>query len=60
MLINTPAVMGAAGVTTRLFPTVILGSVSAGQGITADNISPMNLIYRRKAAFGMRGFSSNQ
>ena len=60
VLINTPAVMGAAGVTTRLFPTVILGSVSAGQGITADNISPMNLIYRRKAAFGMRGFSSNQ
>lgn len=60
VLINTPAVMGAAGITTRLYPTVILGSVSASQGITADNVSPMNLIYRRKAAFGMRGFSSNQ
>lgn len=56
VLINTPAVMGAMGATTNLFPTIILGSVTAHQGITADNVSPMNMIYRRKAAFGMRGF----
>lgn len=56
ILINTPAVMGAMGITTELFPTVILGSVTARQGITADNVSPMNMIYRRKAAFGIRSF----
>lgn len=56
VLINTPAVMGAMGLTTELFPTVILGSVTAKQGITADNVSPMNMIYRRKAAFGIRSF----
>lgn len=57
ILINTPAVMGAMGITTNLFPTVILGSVTTKQGITADNVSPMNMIYRRKAAFGIRSFN---
>ena len=54
VLINTPAVMGAMGLTTELCPSAGMGSMTAGQGITADNISPLNLIYRRKAAFGMR------
>lgn len=59
VLINTPAVMGAMGITTELYPTVILGSVTARQGITADNVSPMNMIYRRKVAFGIRSMNSN-
>lgn len=56
VLVNTSSSAGAMGVTTNLFPSAVLGSLSAGMGITAENVSPMNLIYRRKAAFGVRSF----
>lgn len=54
MLVNTPAVYGSMGATTNLFPAMMLGSGSAGQGITSDNVSPMNLIYIRKVGYGVR------
>jgi len=54
MLVNTPAVFGSMGATANLFPAMILGSGSAGQGITSDNVSPMNLIYIRKVGYGVR------
>ncbi len=56
VLVNTSSSAGAMGATTNLFPSAVLGSLSAGMGITAENVSPMNLIYRRKAAFGVRSF----
>lgn len=55
LLINTPAVYGSMGMTTNLFPAMTLGSGVVGQGITTDNVSPMNLIYRRKVGYGVRG-----
>lgn len=54
MLVNTPAVFGSMGATTNLFPAMTLGSGSAGEGITSDNVSPMNLIYVRKVGYGVR------
>lgn len=54
MLVNTPAVYGAMGLTTNLFPAAGLGGLTAGLGITADNISPLNLVYRRKVGYGIR------
>ena len=45
---------GAAGATTNLFPSVTLGAVNAGQGITSDNVSPMNLVYLRRVARGVK------
>jgi acyl-CoA reductase-like NAD-dependent aldehyde dehydrogenase len=54
MLVNTPSVLGGMGVTTNLFPAMTLGSASAGEGITSDNVSPMNLIYIRKIGYGVR------
>lgn len=54
MLVNTPAVFGSMGATTNLFPALTLGSGSAGQGITSDNVSPMNLVYIRKVGYGVR------
>ena len=42
------------GVTTNLFPSMTLGSGSAGKGMTSDNVSPMNLIYIRKVGYGVR------
>ena len=54
MLVNTPATFGGMGLTTHLFPAMTLGSGSAGEGITSDNVSPMNLIYIRKVGYGVR------
>lgn len=53
ILINTPASFGSMGITTNLFPALSLGSGSVGKGISADNISPMNLIYIRKLGYGI-------
>lgn len=54
VLINTPAALGSMGVTTELFPSMTLGSGAAGQGITSENVSPMNLIYIRTVGKGIR------
>lgn len=54
VLVNTPATFGSMGATTNLFPAMTLGSGSAGEGMTADNVSPMNLIYIRKVGYGVR------
>lgn len=54
LLVNTPAVFGGMGATTNLFPSMTLGSGSAGYGITSDNVSPMNLVYIRKVGYGVR------
>jgi acyl-CoA reductase-like NAD-dependent aldehyde dehydrogenase len=54
VLVNTPAVFGSMGMTTNLFPAMTLGSGSAKIGITADNVSPMNLIYIRKVGYGVK------
>lgn len=54
VLVNTPAVFGSMGATTNLFPSMTLGSGSAGYGMTSDNVSPMNLIYRRKVGYGVK------
>lgn len=54
VLVNTPASLGSMGFTTNLFPAMTLGSGSAGDGMTSDNVSPMNLIYIRKVGYGVR------
>ena len=57
MLVNTPAAFGGMGLTTDLFPSMTQGSGLAGHGFSPDNISPMNLIYRRKVGYGVRDFA---
>ncbi len=54
VLVNTPATLGGMGVTTSLFPAMTLGSGVTGQGITSENVSPMNLIYIRTVGAGIR------
>ncbi|SDF26986.1 aldehyde dehydrogenase family protein [Desulfovibrio legallii] len=55
LLVNTGAAFGGMGLTTNLTPAMTQGSGIAGYGITSDNISPYNLIYRRTVGFGARG-----
>lgn len=57
VLVNTPATLGSMGVTTSLFPSMTLGSGVTGQGITSENVSPMNLVYIRTVGVGIRGSS---
>lgn len=52
LLVNSPAVFGAIGFSTKLFPSLSLGSSLSG--LSADNISPEHLTYKRKVAYGMR------
>lgn len=54
VLVNTPGTFGSMGGTTNLFPSMTLGSGSAGNGMTSDNVSPMNLVYIRKVGYGVR------
>ncbi|WP_375751016.1 aldehyde dehydrogenase family protein [Vibrio sp. HN007] len=54
LLVNTPASFGGIGLTTNLTPSVSLANRTYGQGMTADNISPSNLIYIRKVGYGVR------
>jgi acetaldehyde dehydrogenase (acetylating) len=54
VLVNTSGTFGSMGATTNLFPSMTLGSGSAGHGMTSDNVSPMNLIYVRKVGYGVR------
>lgn len=54
LLVNTPAAFGGMGATSNLFPSLVLGSGSAGYGITSENVSPLNLIYTRKVGYGVR------
>lgn len=54
ILVNTPAAYGGMGMTTNLFPAMTLGSGTIGQGITTDNVSPLNLIYVRRVGIGVR------
>lgn len=42
------------GVTTALFPAMTLGSGVTGQGITSENVSPLNLVYIRTVGAGIR------
>ncbi|WP_147820258.1 aldehyde dehydrogenase family protein [Salidesulfovibrio onnuriiensis] len=60
LLVNTPATFGGMGATTNLFPSMTLGSGSAGRGITSDNVSPKNLIYVRKVGYGVRKMDGAQ
>ncbi|MBI5520469.1 MAG: aldehyde dehydrogenase family protein [Desulfovibrio sp.] len=54
LLVNTGAAFGGMGLTTNITPAMTQGSGIAGYGITSDNISPMNLIYRRIVGYGVR------
>ena len=58
ILVNSRATYGSLGMTTNLFPSMTLGSGSAGKGITSDNVSPMNLIYIRKIGYEVKDVMS--
>lgn len=58
VLVNTPASYGGIGATTNLAPAFTLGCGAAGGTITADNISPLNLVNIRKVGYGVRSVAA--
>lgn len=54
MLVNTPAFFGGTGVTTNFFPALSMGNLAVGAEMSADNVSPMSLVYIRKIGWGVR------
>lgn len=56
--VNTPATLGAVGLTTGVPPSMTLGCGTPGGNITSDNITPMHLINIRRVAFETRPFES--
>lgn len=52
-LINTPTTQGAIGATTSLAPALTLGCGSIGGSATSDNVTPLNLINIKRAAYDL-------
>ncbi|HEY3176056.1 MAG TPA: aldehyde dehydrogenase family protein [Candidatus Polarisedimenticolia bacterium] len=55
--VNTPAAVGAVGLTTGLEPSMTLGCGALGGNITSDNIMPRHLINVKRLAFETRSFA---
>ncbi len=58
--VNTPASVGAVGLTTPLEPSMTLGCGALGGNITSDNIMPRHLINVKRVAFETRPFRAAQ
>ena len=51
IVVNTPATIGAIGLTTGLDPSMTLGCGGWGGNITSDNISPRHLLNLKRLAY---------
>lgn len=59
ILVNTPTALGATGGTTNLAPSMTLGCGAKGGNATSDNISPLNLIDRKRIAYGVKDLETH-
>jgi acetaldehyde dehydrogenase (acetylating) len=56
IVVNSPAAMGAVGLTTGLEPSMTLGCGALGGNITSDNITPRHLVNVKRLAFETRPY----
>lgn len=54
LIVNSPAALAGIGATTALAPSLTLGCGAVGHNSTSDNVGPLNLINRRRVAYGLR------
>lgn len=59
-LVNTPSTHGAVGISTNLAPSFTLGCGTAGGSATSDNVTPENLINKRRMAYGVKDYNQNE
>ena len=57
IVVNTPATLGAIGMTTGLDPSMTLGCGGYGGNITSDNITPRHLLNIKRLAYEVRPVS---
>ncbi|MBI3448523.1 MAG: aldehyde dehydrogenase family protein, partial [Acidobacteria bacterium] len=58
IVVNSPAAVGAVGVTTGVDPSMTLGCGALGGNITSDNITPRHLVNVKRLAFELRSFAA--
>ncbi len=56
IVVNTPAAVGAVGLTTGVEPSMTLGCGALGGNITSDNITPRHLVNVKRLAFETRPY----
>ena len=54
IVVNTPATLGAIGMTTGLDPSMTLGCGGYGGNVTSDNVSPRHLLNVKRLAYETR------
>ena len=54
IVVNTPATLGAIGMTTGLDPSLTLGCGGHGGNVTSDNVSPLHLLDVKRLAYETR------
>lgn len=54
IVVNTPSALGGIGATTGLEPSLTLGCGAEGGSATSDNVGPMNLLNKRRIAYGTK------
>lgn len=54
IVVNSPAAIGAVGITTGVDPSMTLGCGALGGNITSDNITPRHLVNVKRLAFETR------
>ena len=59
IVVNTPATLGAIGMTTGLDPSMTLGCGGYGGNITSDNITPRHLLNIKRLAYEVRPVSQS-
>lgn len=53
-LVNTPTTQGGIGATTGIAPALTLGCGAVGGSATSDNVTPLNLINKRRIAYQVK------
>jgi len=60
IVVNSPAAVGAVGVTTGVDPSMTLGCGALGGNITSDNITPRHLVNVKRLAFELRPYTRGE
>jgi acetaldehyde dehydrogenase (acetylating) len=60
IVVNSPATLGAVGLTTGLDPSMTLGCGGWGGNITSDNISPKHLLNIKRVAYEITPYAGRR
>lgn len=59
VLVNTPAIFGAMGITINFFPSLLSADSKTCVGTRSTIVSPLDLVFVRKIGYGVRSAEKN-